>query len=427
MKVLLVHISDFHNGGGGGVAMHRLHVTLKGAGIDSKILCGTKTVQSPDVFRIPRLGKLERPLRRITSNLGLNDIHLLGSFKVKHMAVYQQADIIDFQGIHSNTLSYLALPGLTVDKPAVFTLHDMWALTGHCANSRDCNRWQTGCGHCPYLDTHPPVKRDNTRLEWKLKDWAYRHSKLTIAAPSRWLVEQAKQSMLQRFSIHHIPNGVDTDVYEPLDPDQCRSLLGIPPDKKVLMVCALDLKNYLKGGDLFLKALQNLPASLKKEIVLLTIGNGGEVISQAANIPTFDFGFVSSDRLKALCYSAADLFIHPSRAENLPLVLLESMACGTPMVSFNVGGVPELVRPDSTGYLAKPESAKDLAAGIVQLLEDKTKLSYMSRQCRAIVLEEYTLELQAQRYIELYRQLMQDSIIQTVDDKQMAPDLLASR
>lgn len=411
MKSLLIHLSDYHRGGGGGVAMHRLYLGLKRAGVDSKILCGLKTIQSPDISQIPRKPKLERLIKLVTANLGLNDIHLVGSYKIKQLEVYKQADILDFHGTHSNTLSYLALPRLTEDKPAVFTLHDMWALTGHCAYSYDCERWKTGCGQCPYPDEHPKIRRDGTAIEWKLKNWVYNRSNLSIVAVSRWLTDLAKQSILQNFPIYYIPNGIDTNIYKPLDPEQCRFLLGLPSDKKVLMFGALSLQNHRKGGDLLLKALQNLPNALKRDLVILTIGNGGEVITQALDMQHVNVGFVSSDHLKAICYSAADLFIHPTRADNLPLVLLESMASGTPMLSFDVGGVPELVRPGVTGYLAEAENVQDLCQGIVELLEDEPQRRKMEWECRELALQEYALELQIQRYLTLYDGLIENNPI----------------
>ncbi|HEY9710226.1 MAG TPA: glycosyltransferase, partial [Oculatellaceae cyanobacterium] len=309
--------------------------------------------------------------------------------------------------LHKDYFNYLALPSLTESKPAVFTLHDMWSFTGHCAYSYDCDRWKIGCGKCPYLDIYPAIQRDNTRLEWKLKNWVYRRSNLTIVAPSRWLIEQAKQSMLNRFPIHYIPYGIDTEAYQPLDPELCRSLLGISGGKRVLMFGADSLKNSRKGGELLLKSLQSLPESLKAETVLLTLGNGGEGISEAVGMATLNLGYLSSDRLKAIAYCAADLFIFPTLADNLPLVLQESMACGTPMVSFKIGGVPDLVRPGITGYLASPEDVQDFSNGIMQLLEDRNLRDRMGQNCRAIALEEYPLELQAQRYIELYQQALQ--------------------
>jgi glycosyltransferase involved in cell wall biosynthesis len=418
MRVLHVHSSD-NPMGGGVISMSRLHHGLREAGIDSKILCNRKTIKTSNTsVQIPRsrpVKKLESWLRKVTLRLGLNDIHNISTFGIRRNKVYLDADILHFQGIHGGFFNYLAIPSLTANKPTVLTLCDMWHLTGHCAYSYDCDRWKIGCGKCPYPDTNPSIRRDNTRLEWKLKNWVYSRSKLTIVTKSSWMTELVQQSMLNSFPIRQIPNGIDPEVYRPLDPEQCRSLLGIPPDKKVLMFMAMRLdrshpEGFRKGGDLLLKALQRLPESLKAEIMLLLLGEGGEAIAEAAGIQTLYLGYVSSDRLKAIAYSAADLFVSPTRAETLGNVFLESMACGTPMVSFRVGGVPDPVRPGITGYLAEPENAKALCDGINQLLEDDSLRRDMSQQCRAVALKEYTLELDVQRHIELYRQLLENGV-----------------
>ncbi len=164
----------------------------------------------------------------------------------------------------------------------------------------------------------------------------YEHN-LSIVTPSNWLTEQAKQSILAGFPIHNIPNGIDTDVYKPLNSEQSRLGLGIPVDKKVLLFGAQSLNDTRKGGDLLLKALQSLPGTLRSEILLLVMGEGGEKIAMSVDIQTRQLGYITSDSAKAMAYSAADVFIFPTRADNLPLVLQESMACGTPMVSFRVG------------------------------------------------------------------------------------------
>jgi glycosyltransferase involved in cell wall biosynthesis len=218
--------------------------------------------------------------------------------------------------------------------------------------------------------------------------------------------------MLKRLPIYQIPSGIDTEVYEPLDPVQCRALLGIPRHKKVVMFSALDMSQHWKGGDLLMKALHSLPASLKSETLLLLLGNKGGAIAQSAGIPVLSLGYVSNDRLKAIAYSAADLFVSPSRAEAFGLVALESLACGTPVVAFAVGGALELVQPGHTGYRAEPEDAQDLCNGIVQLLQDESLCSHMGRQGREMVLEEYNLELYVQRYVELYRHLLKNGVAQ---------------
>ncbi len=138
----------------------------------------------------------------------------------------------------------------------------------------------------------------------------------------------------------------------------------------------------------------------------MILGNGGEAIAETVGIPISNLGFVGCDRLKSIIYSAADLFLFPTRAENFGLVVQEAMACGTPTVSFKVGGVPDLVRPGLTGYLAEPENIQDFCQGIVELLEDSLLYSNLQEKCRAIALEEYSLKLYTQRYIELYHQAL---------------------
>ena len=405
MRILQIHKHDYPSSGGA-IVMLRLHHGLKKAGFDSKILSAVKKLETDDSIAIPRSRGLESQLRRFTARLGLNDIHCVSSFGIRHNKVYLDTDILHLHGIHGGFFSYLALPSLTKSKPTVFTLHDMWAFSGRCAMSYDCDRWKIGCGKCPYPDAHPAIRRDGTHIEWKLKDWVYSRSDLTIVTVSKRQTEQARQSMLKRFPIHWIPNGVDCEIYHPLDSERCRALLGIPSAKKVLMFASMGLHYFSKGGDLLLKALQGLPKSLKAETVLLLLGHGGEAIAETAGLQTLRLGYISNDRRKTVAYSAADLLVSPTRAEAFGLVILESMACGTPMVSFDVGGVPDLVRPGITGYLAEPENAEDLRDGIVQLLEDEPQRSYMSQKCREIALKEYTLELQVQRHIELYRQLV---------------------
>jgi len=403
MNVLHFNQSDIS--GGAAIAGYRLHQGLLAQDVNSRLLVGSAKTKSDKVAVVPRAGRLESKLGVISRKLGLNYINHINSFNIPSHDFFREADVLNFHNLHTGYFNYLAIAKLTQEKPAVFTLHDMWSFSGHCAYSYDCDRWKTGCGQCPYLKTYPEVQVDNTRLEWKLKNRVYNRSNLTIVAPSKWLYEQAQKSMLQRHPIHYIPYGIDTEAYQPIDPKQCRSVLGLPQQKYVLMFAADSLLDSRKGGDLLLKALKILPEQVKNNTVLLTLGTDSESIAKTVGVETLNLGYVSSDRLKAIAYSAADLFVFPTRADNLPLVLQESMACGTPMVSFKIGGVPDLVRPGITGYLATPEDANDFSHGIIQLLEDPTLRSQMMKNCRAIAVSEYSLEFQAKRYIEIYSQL----------------------
>ncbi len=404
LRVLHIHISDGHRGGGGGISMCRLHTRLERAGVDSKILCAKRTLNSPDSASLPRM-RGEGIVRSITRRVGLNDIHRLGSFRITNHEFFKDADVVHFHGIHSGTFSYLALPTVTRNKPCAFTLHDMWLVTGHCGFSYDCNRWKTGCGRCPYPDSHPRVQVDGTALEWRLKRWVYRRSNLTLITKSSWLTKEIRDSIVSHLPLYEIPCGVDTQIYQPLDAGLCRSLLGLPEGRNVLLFVAQDLSGVHKGSDLLVEALLALPTTLRARTTLLTLGNGSEMIASRVRMPTRDLGYVSSDHLKAIAYSAADLFLFPTRGETFGQVSIESQACGTPVVSFRVGGVPDHVRPGATGYLADPGDAMDFRKGIVVLLEDDSLRRRMRQQCRATVLKEYSLDLEVRRHVELYRTL----------------------
>ncbi len=405
IRVLQMWKTDYLGGGGGAIAMNRLHNGLKAAGIKSKILCFRKTTESVDSIQYHSnrfIGKIENGLNRITIKLGLHDIHRLNSFFIRFHPAYREADIIHVHGTHG-FLNYLALPLLSMGKPIVYTLHDMWPYTGHCGFSYDCERWKTGCGKCPYPENHPAIHKDNTRLEWKLKNWIYHASNMTIVTLSTMKTREARLSLLNRFPIYHIPNGLDANVFLPLNRDRCRQKLGIPQDKDVLMFAALSLDQPRKGGDLLIKALTDIPPTLKSKVALLTLGDGGHVIGEKAGIESINLGFIRDDHQKAMAYSAADIFLSPSRGETLPLVLQESAACGTPMVAFDVGGVPDIIQHGLTGYLAEVESAEDLCKGIITLLKDKPRLALMSDNTRNVILKEFTLETQVKRHLMLYK------------------------
>ncbi len=409
MDVLLVHEHGRAHGSGGVVATYRLHRALQAAGVRSTLACRRKAIDAPDFVELPKAEFVERWLGKLTWRLGLNDIHCLSSFKIPKFAPFAEADVVNLHGLHTNFFNYLAIPRLARAKPLVITLHDMWPFTGHCGYSFDCDRWKTGCGKCPYPDTFPPIGRDATSIEWKLKNYVYQRSNLTVVAPSKWITDLAKQSMLGRFPIHHISNAVDTTVYQPIDKRVCRTALGIGPNKLVVGFAAFSLADHIKGGDLLVEALVGLDHELKSQLVLLTFGGGGEEIARTTGIETVQLGFLYDDEPKVQAYSAADVFVVPSRHENQGLVPIECIACGTPVVAFAVGGLPEVVRDGVSGTLARPEDAQSLRTKIAQLLTNPGLRQTLSQRCRELAVEEYDIALHARRYIDLYEQLLDPS------------------
>ena len=406
MNVLLIHEHGRAHGSGGVVATYRLHRALQNAGVHSTLACRRRAIDAPDFVELPKTEFIERWLGKITWRLGLNDIHCVSSFKIPKFAPFVQADVVNIHGPHTNFFNYLAIPRLARAKPVVLTLHDMWSFTGHCGYSLDCERFKTGCGNCPYPDSYPPIGRDATSIEWKLKNRVYERSNLTVVSPSKWMIDLAKQSMLGRFPIHQISNAVDTTVYKPIDKRGCREALGIDPKKLVVGFAAFSLTNHIKGGDLLIEALAGLEDELKSQLVLLTFGGSGEETTQTTGIETVQLGFLYDDQPKVQAYSAADVFVVPSRHENQGLVPIECVSCGTPVVAFAVGGLPEVVREGVSGMLVEPENAESLRAKIAQVLTDNGLRRTLAQKCRTLAVDEFDISLHAQRYIDLYEQLI---------------------
>jgi len=407
MKVVHLWNSDGPAGGGVANAMLRLHYGLIQHGIDSKILCDKNTTGDPNVYLLSKWRKLDLISENIMHRLGLADIHRLSSLAITKHPIFKQADIIHIHGLHSGFISYLVLPKVTKAKPTVMTLHDMWAMTGHCAINYDCMKWKIGCGKCPYPDVIPKIKRDSSAFQWKLKKHIFGKSKLTLIAPCQYIAERAHQSPLtSKFPIERVHFGMDTNIYKPMDKIQIRKLLGIPQDKKVLMIASLGLNQHHKGSDLLIQALGKLPDNLKEQCVIVLLGFMGRAISDKLPIQAINLGYISEDRIKAIVYSSADLFIHPTRADTLAQVILEALACGTPVVSFGVGGISTLVRTGITGYLAESENTDDLVNGIKLILENDELRNSISQNARNMVVNEFPLEQEIKEHIQIYGQVL---------------------
>jgi glycosyltransferase involved in cell wall biosynthesis len=406
-KVLLVNHAD--GGGGAAVAAHRLHVALRRAGVDSSMLVGTKTSHDVWISQLRQWRMVRRPIRAVTDRLGLNELDGIGAYTVGRRDDFEAADIVHYHAIHGSWFSYPVMPLLTRQKPSVMTLHDMWAFTGHCTFSFECGRWQSGCGHCPHPEAFPSIRRDATAVEWKFKDRVWSGSRLTIVSPSEWLAALARRSMLGRFPVTVIPHGIDTEVFRRIDPVAARTALRLPLDDPIVLFAASSVADRRKGADLVTSTLKGLPEPLRKRTTVALLGDGGpQMAAQLGETGCLvaDLGYVASDRLKAVIYSAADVFVFPTRADNSPLVVLESLACGTPVASFDVGGVNELVHAGVTGLLAEPEDVVDLAVQLRRLLEDADLRGRLGDQARQTVVREFPQDLAADRHRQLYAELL---------------------
>jgi glycosyltransferase involved in cell wall biosynthesis len=194
---------------------------------------------------------------------------------------------------------------------------------------------------------------------------------------------------------------VDVSIFTPRNKAFSRDCLGIPQEAKVLLFAAHTLGERRKGMSLLIEAI----AGLRDVRQLHLLAVGGYSALEGLNIPYLPLGYISNERLLSIVYSAADVCVIPTLQDNLPNIAIESLACGTPVASFRVGGMPEIIRDGSTGLLAAPADIQGLRAAVTRLLEDINLRESMAALCRQTAVEEYSLDIQAQRYLSMYERL----------------------
>lgn len=306
--------------------------------------------------------------------------------------------LVHLHWVAGSLLSIEELAQLRV--PVIWTLHDTWAFTGGCHYAGDCGGFRAKCGRCPQLSSDRD--EDLSRAIWDRKRRAYANLNMTIVAPSRWLADVARQSSLfNGRRIEVIPNGLDTEQFRPLDKAAAKAFLGIDPGRKVLLFGAEWLTDPRKGGDLLATAL----ARVDFPCALLTFGKGTIAVDANPNVTVHAQGTLRDDISLAVMYSAADVFVCPSREDNLPNTVAEAMACGTPCAAFAVNGLPDMITHRVDGWLAKAFDPEDLAAGI-RWIATHPHPEELGRSAREKALREYNLDVMTARYASLYDELL---------------------
>ncbi|MDA9260656.1 glycosyltransferase [Puniceicoccaceae bacterium] len=291
------------------------------------------------------------------------------------------------------------LPTLTQSTPIVWTLHDINPLQG---------AWH----YDPFEDEINDERNKWDAYAHQLKQkvlQAIAPERLTFVGPSRWMVDQCRQSELTKhFDCIHIPSGLDTNRFSPIDKATAKAALGIAPTTQVIGFIADSVTDPRKGIHLLNQALQQMKNAAP---LLLTVG------SHAATPPStthqINLGSIQDDRFLRIFYSACDLFICPSLQDNLPNTVMEAMACQTPVVAFDIGGLSDMVRPDISGYLLPNQDTHQLSTAITHALSTPNELQRLGAGARALVMSEFDQKLQATRYAKFYQSILNASRDQT--------------
>jgi glycosyltransferase involved in cell wall biosynthesis len=289
--------------------------------------------------------------------------------------------------------------------PIVWSLRDMWPLTGGCHYTGGCEKFATECGPCPVLGSR---RRDDlAQRVFREKRRAYRRVDLTFIALNQWMADVAQSSALgQGHAVRIIPNAIERSVFAPCEGSEARRALGIRPDMTVIAFSAMGgTKDPRKGFDILRAAMPELVQMQHgRDLGLLIIG---EEKSEKAldGIPVFWAGHVEGESNIAQLLNAADVFVAPSRQDNLPNAVAEALACGLPSIAFDVGGIPDLIQHKRNGYLANPFSVEDFAQGIHWTLTDSGRLVKLKQAARDSTARLDPTVVAAQ-HIALYEELL---------------------
>ena len=412
----ILHVATHESVGGASISAMRLHKALLSQGEDSHVAVLEKEGDDPNVSLLG--GRFSRrALRPVVQRIEASLLHVVHArpqypahttFSVtpswNHMRLNRlQKDVLHLHWVGEGLLTPFSMARLR--GPVVWTMHDTFPFTGGCHfTSTGCTRYRGMCGQCPELGSSRVA--DISRIHWLLKRHAIMRMRPVIVSPSKEYAERARQSgMLRDCPIEIIPNGLDTNIYRPIPKGQARALLGLPKDGPLILFGAvLATGDTNKGFDLLNEALHRLGAMNWAGFSAVVFGS---VESEAMlPCPAHFLGRLRDPLTLALAYSAADVFVCPSRQENLPNTIMEAMACGTPVVAFSVGGVPDLVEDGITGWLAAPADAVSLAHAISRVLGDSDIVARMGAAARDKAVREYALPVLVRRYLELYERVL---------------------
>lgn len=368
----------------------------------------------PLLGRVRGVGRLHELLhavgrpRRLWDRLrGVEDWNLPASWRVLELAP-ERPDLIHAHNLHSfrgsaGHFDLRALALLSRAVPVVLTLHDAWLTTGHCAHSLGCGRWENGCGDCPDLTLYPPVRRDATAENWRRKKEVFAVSRLYVTAPCKWLLDRAERSMLAPAIAQSrvIANGIDRTVFTPGSKAHARVRLGLPGDAHILLYAGQTIKAGSYRDFPTLKwTVAKVAERLRGKVLLIALGE---------NLPAEPCGaaeirfvpFLADRNYVADHYRAADVYVHPARAETFPTTILEAMACATPVVATNVGGIPEQVSSE-TGMLVPAGDAEAMAAATVRILMDAGLAQRLGDSAAERVRHAFDLDSQADKYLDWF-------------------------
>jgi len=406
MKVLQITGSDLAGGRFNGLLL-RHH--FQRIGVDTRYMVWRKASTDDAVVRkalnYPGSRVLTYGLTRLEQLLSIQNALNLQWLGLPLYRAFRDADLLHYHLLHDGGyFSLLSLPWYARWKPAVWTLHDPWAMTGHCVHPMDCTGWLLGCPTCPHLDWIFPLAKDRAHLNFLLKQWSYQRSRLHLVVASPWMMRMVQRSpLMQGLTVHHVPFGLDLQRFRPLPMGPARRRLGIPDDHVV--ICMRAMESPFKGMEYVRAALRNL--HVKRKVCLLTFQGEGGFDEFIGRYRIVELGWTDDEALLIDAYTAADFFLMPSVAEAFGMMAIEAMACGKPVICFEGTALPETTFAPEVG-LAIPREAQALAAALARWIDNPHEVAARGVRAREIAEQHYGVDRFAAAIKRVYEAALQD-------------------
>ena len=400
MKILQVNSSD--SGGGAERVAYQIHNNLNLIeGMKSKLLVRNKIRDDQDIIELKR-AFFDKIITRIINNeLSLQGRLAYSSKKYNDIIFNENYDIVHYHNIHSNYYNFTNIKKIANKIPVVWTLHDMWAFTGRCAYSYDCMEWIKECGKCgEKINSFPAMKRDNSSRVLKDKRNAFVNENIHIVTPSKWLEGLVRKSFMKDMNIVTIYNGVDTKLYRYNDKYNIRKKYKLDQHKKYILLISADINDPRKGFKDIVDTLNKVENKESYEILIVGKELQNNVFDSKFSLR--QFGYISDEEQLNQIYSLADVFIMPTLADNFPCTILESMASGTAVISYPIGGIPEQI-DNEVGWLVDRNSNELL--DIINNI-DKEVCIEKGIKARKKVEKYFTLEQCINNYLDLYKRII---------------------
>lgn len=385
---------------------HELQKSIIKRGVQSYHCVWNKISDDNNTFELSSVKNkryLSKIFNHIDSRLSLQSLLTPWAFNLMFKEQFKLSDLVHYHVIHNGYFNIASLPILTHQKPSIWTLHDPWAITGHCIHPYQCNKWITGCGNCQDLDVEYAVSKDRTALMWKIKKNIYNKSEIDIVVASKWMLNLAQQSpLLSKFKIHHISLGVDLEKFRPMDSEGAKKDFGVTPGSVV--VCFRATNSKFKGLSYIKDCLRLLKTD--KRICLMTFNERGLIDEFIGKYQIIDLGWVNDDEKIVKAYNAADIFLMPSTAESFGMMAIEAMACSKPVIAFDGTSLSEIIMPPVGGVSVLQGDVSALVSALETLIDNKEMRIKIGESALRLVEENYDAMENTTRHIELYNDVL---------------------